>query len=262
MSKASASILACTIALLVPTVVRAEPAVLGLARAYLGPQSTLDGITSIHFVGKLQRVDPDHADKPPVVDALDMIFARPLRQRLVDRQDKVTRTTVLDGYDAWDWDQSNSDPAKFRLTWLSAADIKTLRANTWENLYYYSVPEGGSVVDAGPATVDGVACERVDFTHAPGIIYERYFDRDTGRLVLTVRGQEMIRESGEIRADGIRFAKSIVSTMKSPSGKDMVTTVTFDTVALNEPLAPDLFVVPSTAPRKAEAQPAAAAVGK
>jgi hypothetical protein len=209
----------------------------------------------------LERRDPDNAESAPIVDALDMTFAKPLRQRLVVREAKVTRTTVLDGYDAWDRTQDNSDASKFRLTWLGAGDIKTLRANTWENLYYYRSPEGGSVEDMGPATIDGIACERVDFTHGPGIVYERYFDRDTGRLVLTVRGQEMIRESGEIRADGIRFAKTIVSTTKAPSGKDQVTTVIFDSVTLNEAVPANLFTVPSIARQKAPL-PAGGTAGK
>jgi hypothetical protein len=256
MPKAPALIAACALALLAPATGRAEPAVLGLARAYLGPQSTLDAIKSIHFVGTLKRMDPDHPGKASSVESLEMTFARPLKQKLVDRQPLVTRTTVLDGYDAWDWDQSNSDPSKYRLKWLNADDVKTLRANTWENLYYYSRPEGGSVEDKGPATVDGVACERVDFTHQTGIVYERYFDRDTGRLVMTVRGPEVIRESGELRADGIRFAKTIVSSVKGPQGKDEVTMVDFDSVALNEPLAPGLFDVPSPPAPKAAAAPA------
>jgi hypothetical protein len=228
-----------------PAAAQAEPAVLGLARAYLGPESTLNGIKSIHFVGTVQRVDPDQPALSPIVDSLDMVFAKPLRQRLVVVGPKASRTTVLDGYDAWDWLQERDDPTKFRLIWLTAPDIKTLRANTWENLYYYRGPEGGAIEDKGPATVDGVACERVDFTHAPGIVYERYFDRDTGRLVQTVKGAEQIRESGEIRADGIRFAKKIVSTTKNPDGKEVVTTVTFDSVVLNEPLRADFFAVPS-----------------
>jgi hypothetical protein len=253
MSKASASILYCAIALAAPAAARAEPAVLGLARAYLGPESTLEGVQSIHFVGTVQRVDPDAASTPPIVDALEITFAKPLRQRLVVRGPKASRTTVLDGYDAWDWFQDNQDPTKFRLTWLNAGDTKTLRANTWENLYYFRGPEGGSVEDKGPDTIDGVACERVDFTHGPGIVYERYFDRDTGRLVLTIRGAEKIRESGEIRADGIRFAKTIVSTMKNAGGRDVVTTVTFDSVVLNEPLRADFFAVPSAPTPKAAA---------
>jgi hypothetical protein len=261
MSKAPTSILFCAIAIMAPAAARAEPAVLGLARAYLGPESTLDGIKSIHFLGNVQRIDPDAALNPDVAD-LDMVFAKPLRQRLVVRGAKATRTTVLDGYDAWDLLRDNLDPTKARLSWLNAPDIKTLRANTWENLYYYRGPEGGTIEDKGPATIDGVACERVDFTHGPGIVYERFFDRDTGRLVLTVKGAEEIRESGEIRADGIRFAKTIVSTTKNPKGNVVTTTVTFASVVLNEPLPADYFAVPNIPAAKAPASPASGAVAR
>jgi len=250
MSKTSASILLCAAALLSPAAARAEPAVVALARAYLGPQSTLDGISSIHYVGSLDRIDPSRGDKVPVHATLDLIFVKPMKQRLVARGEKVTMTTVLDGYDAWDLLQDNVDASKYRLTWLPAAEIRTLRANTWENLSYYRVPEGGSIEDMGPATVDGIVCERVDFFHGPASAYERYFDRDTGRLVLTVMGQETVRESGEIRVDGVRFPKSIISTTKTTSGKEIASTTTFESVVLNEPLAPGLFAVPDLPPAK------------
>jgi hypothetical protein len=258
MSKAPVPILACAIALLATPLAQAEPAVLGLARAYRGPESTLEAITSVHYVGTLERRDPDHPDKGAVSGALDMIFAKPLRQRMIDREERGSRTTVLDGYDAWDFTESNADPSKFRLTWLAAGDVKTLRANTWENLYNYSSPAGGSIEDKGPATIDNIACERVDFTHAPGIVYERYFDRDTGRLVLTVRGAETIRESGEIMVDGVRFPKTIASSTKTPTGKELVATVTFSSVVLNEKLGPDVFAAPSNLNERA-AQPVAGA---
>jgi len=249
------TVMACALALSTAAA-SAEPAVVGLARAYLGPQSTLDGMTSLHFVGSLERLDPDHAGKGPTRTSLDMIFAKPMRQRLVVRDDKTSMTTVLDGYDAWDLLQDNADPKRFRLTWLQASVIKTLRANTWENLYYYRVPAGGSIDDKGPATIDGVECERVDFNHGSGMVFERYFDRDTGRLVLTVRGAEAFRESGEIRVEGVRFPKTIVSVTKTASGKDLVTTATFDSIVLNEPVSPDLFVAPNIL--KTRAAPAAA----
>jgi hypothetical protein len=261
MSKAPALFLACAAALLSPQSARAEPAVLGLARAYLGPQSTLDGINSIHFVGTLERVDPNQPAKATAPVTLDMIFSKPLRQRLVIRGPKVTMTTVLDGYDAWDSFQDNLDPTRHRLNWLKAADVKNLRANTWENLYYYQVPDGGSVEDKGPAKIDGADCELVDFTHGGGIVYERYFDRDTGRLVLTVNGPESIRESGEMKVDGIRFPKVIVSTTRTESGKDLVATATFNHIDINEPLTENLFVVPNFPPPKPAAQPASDSQG-
>src|SRR5271166_1805398 len=101
MSHLSLSVLACTGALLASAAARAEPAVVGLARAYLGPQSTLDAITSIHYLGSLDRLDPGRADKVAEHASLDLTLVKPLRQHLVIRGSKATRTTVLDGYDAW-----------------------------------------------------------------------------------------------------------------------------------------------------------------
>jgi hypothetical protein len=253
-------ILAC--ALLASAGLRAEPAVIGLARAYLGPDSTLDGITTIHFVGTLERTNPDHPEVGPIHASLDMLFSRPYRQRQVVRTARVTDVTVLDGYDAWDRVVDNTDPTKFRLKWLSANDITSLRANSWENLHFFrGLDDGATAVDQGPSTVDGIACERVDFIHGPADTFERFFDRDTGKLVLTVKSGESIRENGEIVVDGIKFPKEIVSTAKTPSGKDVITTVTFDSVVLNEAIRPDLFGAPNLIPDKAPA-PAVAAPGK
>jgi hypothetical protein len=192
----------------------------------------------------LDQVNPDNPKEGAIHGSLDLLFAKTLRQRLVVKAEKATMTTVLDGYDAWDYMADNADPTKFRIKWLPASEIKMLRANTWENLYFYHGLEG-TVEDKGVATMDGIACERVDFTHGPGIVYERYFDRDTGRLVVTVRGQETIRESGEIVVEGIRFARSIVSTTKNPSGTTTVSTVTFSNIWLNGPVPPGTFDVPS-----------------
>ena len=47
-----------------------------LARAYLGPQSTLDAITSIHYVGSLDRLDPTKGDKVTVHASLDLTLVK------------------------------------------------------------------------------------------------------------------------------------------------------------------------------------------
>jgi hypothetical protein len=261
MSKASLPTRILALALVASAGLRAEPAVIGLARAYLGPDSTLDGINTIHFVGSFERTDPDHPEVGTIHATLDMVFSKPYRQRQVMRGAKVSDTTVLDGYDAWERLQDNVDPSKFRLKWLSVNDIKSLRANTWENLHFFrGLDVGDTAEDQGPSTVDGIACERVDFIHGQGNVFERFFDRDTGKLVLTVRSGESIRETGEIIVDGIKFPKSIVSVAKTPSGKDLVTTVTFDSVVLNEPIKGDAFAAPNLMPEKAVPSAGAAPV--
>jgi hypothetical protein len=224
----------------------AEPAVIGLARAYLGPESSLDSVRAIHFRGTLDRVDPDHAERGVEHARLDLIVVKPDRQRQIVRGEKVTETTVLDGYEAWDYLADNADPSKHVMTWLRASDIKALQATTWENLYFYrGRPGDASVVDKGPATVEGIACERIDFVHTPTIIFERYFDRDSGRLVHTIVGKEELREDGELRVDGIRFPRTVVSTRKTASGKDLTSTVTFESIVLNEPESASTFAAPA-----------------
>jgi hypothetical protein len=248
MSTARFRLLFSALVLIAPAAARAEPAVLGLARAYLGPESTLEGLKSIRFIGTLDRIDPTPG-APAIHSDLDMVFEKPLRQHMVMKGPKITITTGLDGYNGWDLLQDNANPARRRLTWLQVQDLRTLRANTWENLYYYKAPEGGSVEDKGPMTADGVDCERVDFDHGAGVVYQRYFDRDTGRLVQTILGNETFREAGELRFYGIRFPKTIVSTVTSPKGVS-TTTATFTQVVLNENLPDSLFAVPAAAPVK------------
>ncbi len=256
MNKACPGVFGAALLLLACAPARAEPAIVSLARAYLGPESTLDSLQSIHYVGSLDRTETGPKALPPSHSTLDMVFVKPLRQRLVVRGANVTFTTVLDGYDAWDLQAPNADPSRFRLRWMPAADIKKLRANTWENLYYYRADEGGAVEDKGGATIDGIACERVDFSHGEGIVYARYFDRDTGRLVLTVRDSDSFRESGEVRVEGIRFPKSIVSVSTGRSGITVTSTATFERITINEPLDPELFARPNLAPgTSAVAQP-------
>src|ERR1039458_7139345 len=117
MSKLCPSLLACACALIGSAAVRAEPAVIGLARAYLGPDSTLDGITSIHFTGGLERLDTEHADKGPFRGAIDQngiadffITGRQEKQRA------ATEKNLADaGYPRWEdllmQSNGNTDPA-------------------------------------------------------------------------------------------------------------------------------------------------------
>jgi hypothetical protein len=244
--------LACAWALAAAASAGAEPAVIGLARAYLGPDSTLDSVQAIHFSGTLDRSDPDHAERGIEHATFDLIVAKPARQRQIVHGAKATETTVLDGYEAWDYLEDNADPSRHVMTWLKATDIKGLQASTRENLYFFRGLSGeGAVVDRGPATIDGVTCERVDFVHSPAVVFERFFDRDSGRLVSTLVGNETVREAGEVRVDGIRFPKTVVSSKKTASGKDLVSTVTFERIVLNEPQGPSTFAVPAAPPPKA-----------
>lgn len=230
------SFLAC---LLMPALCAASQADewIAKARAFLGSESALDRVTSIHFTGIL---DVDENTRLPV----DIVFQKPDRQRITVKSEKVIETTALDGYDAWQRRSNPANPAQWQLTLLDPPQVKRLRANTWENLHFFKGLDrhGGRVDFKGDATVDGIACVKLAFVHSDSIIFYRYYDKITGRLVKTeTEAGGEIREEGEIIANGVRFPKKIIN--KSPDGK--MTTITFDKVVTNEPLPASEFAVPA-----------------
>ena len=134
------------------------------------------------------------------------------------------------------------------MTLLTNDQIKRLRANTWENLSFFHGIEQrrGSVKDLGKATVDGKSCRKLGFDHGDGIVFTRYFDDATGRLVLTETENGItIREEDEAVVEGIRFPHKIISTSKLADGTDRTVSIEFDKITVNEVFADSLFAVPA-----------------
>ena len=238
---------ACAALVAVASAVAAEPAIIAKARAFIGSEAALEGLKSVHFVGTLVTVDP--ADpKKEVRAAMEIIFQKPDQQQIKSTSDKVIEVTALDGYDGWQRIQDVKDPAKWQQTLLGTDQIKRLRANTWENLSFYRGIErkNGRMEDQGNATIDGVACRKIAFIHAAKIIFYRFFDAATGRLVYTeTESGGSIRESGEVRINGLRFPKSIITEMKDSAGAARAVTITFDQITVNETFPNSLFSVPA-----------------
>ncbi len=270
-----------------------DPPIIAKARAYLGSEAALNAVQSVHLVGAFVNGGADKpagaAVAPASASAVDIIFQKPWQHHLVvtatetvkapgiptdaqraglaaapETKSTIVRTIALDGYDAWERLQQNSNPPRLGL--LNIDQIRVLRADVWENLGYYRgiQAEGGTVEDQGPATSDGVACEKIAFIHAPNVIYYRYFELATGRLVYTeTAGGLKIREEGSLEAAGIKFPQKIVTTEPTVAGATpRTTTLTIDRVTVNEVFPSTLFAVPlPTVPERppVPAAPAAAA---
>lgn len=222
---------------------RAELPIIAKARAYLGTEDALNRVQSIHYVGTL--VSADATDKG--TSQVEIFYQAPYQQRIEATSAKGTEITALDGYDGWQHAQAGNDPAKQRTTLLGPAQVKRLRANAWENLAFFRGIEraGGEVIDHGDATIQGVACRKVVFVHAKDIAFTRYFEKATGRLVLTeTETGGTIREEGEIFANGIRFPKAITTDSKIPGGDSQKFTITFSSVTVNEKIPDSKFVAP------------------
>lgn len=206
------------------------------ARARLGSESALQGMTSIRFVGTIE-VDGTTAR------AMDIIFQKPLQQRITLTGPELIEIIALDDYDGWQKRINPKNPTQWQLTLLDGPQIKRLRAQAWDNLNFLRNIDRlrGTVKVGGDATVDGLACVKLVFTYYENIVLTRYYDKATARLIKTETetGVE-IREEGEMFAQGIRFPRKVSNRDKS--GKTV--TMTFEKVVLNEAYPAREFAVP------------------
>jgi len=224
-----------------------EPAIIAKARAFIGSDDALNAVGSVRYEGWLIAPDPANPGKE-TKSAMEIIFQRPDRQRISVRSEKMVEVTGLDGYEAWQRVHDPADPTKWRQTLLGPDQIKRLRANTWENLSYFRGVEsrGGRIEDQGAAEVEGVACRKIAFSHGAGIVFIRYFEVATGRLLLTETvGGGRIREQGSTLVGGIRFPGSIVTLTRNAKGEETKVTISFEKITVNQPLPAAEFAVPA-----------------
>jgi hypothetical protein len=235
---------------LLVVIARADAAkTIAKARAAVGSESVLNALQSVHYTGTLETTSTDAAGiEKPVKVAIEIIFQRPYRQRIIATSAEKIEITALNDYEGWQREQDPGDTALWRMTLLSKDQIKRLRANTWENLAFFRGIDrrGGRVDDLGTVQQDGQACTKLAFIHADDIIFYRYFDQASGRLLLTETENGIrIREEGDLMAGGLRFPRKMITSNRVDGAKDRVISITFDKVTVNETFADSLFEIPA-----------------
>jgi len=229
-----------------------EPAIVAKARAYLGSESALNAVNSVHMTGNISGALDASGTSSQM--AVDIIVQKPWQESITMLGKDRFVHMALDDFEASQQTQESPsanqtviDPKKpWRLTILGPDQVRALRVDISESLWFYrgALRAGGTVEDRGAATVDGIDTEKVAFVYAPNAVYIRYFERSTGRLVFTeTESGTKIRESGEIMAGGIRFPRQIAVT-DTLNGKESTKTYSFDKITLNESFPAALFSVP------------------
>lgn len=240
--------LGCVAASVVAGLSAAEPTIIAKARSFLGTEAALTGVKSVRYAGTVVTTFSNEPEKP-LREAVEIIVQKPDQQRVTATSDKSIEINGLDGYEGWQRVQDAANPKNWRQVVFKPDVLKRIRAQARENLMFFGGLErmGGRYEDGGAATVDGVACQKIGFVHAPGIVFYRYFEVATGRLVQTATDDGTItREAGELVTNGVRFPKSMTITSKLPDGRTKVTVITFDAITVNENFPARLFAVPST----------------
>jgi hypothetical protein len=214
-------------------------AIIGKARAYVGSEEALNSVTSIHYVGQLISEDG-------TTGKVDIIFQKPNFQMVVVEIGNIRETTALSGYEGWRKVEDLENETDWELTLLEARQIRRLQANVWENLNWFRgiQKRNAEVVYDGRKEIDGVDCHKVSYLHGDGIQFIRYFDIETGRLVVTETEQGgQIREEGQILEADIRFPESVVTSVGDESSK-----IQFDRVEVNRKYDEEMFDVPMLLP--------------
>ncbi|RKX34636.1 MAG: hypothetical protein DRP71_06325 [Verrucomicrobia bacterium] len=213
--------------------------IIARARVYVGSEEALNNVTSIHYRGVLISQDG-------TTGKVDIIFQKPEFQVVMVEVENIRETTALSGYDGWRKVEDMNNEADWEVTLLEARQIRRLQANVWENLNWFRgiKKRNAEVVYDGRKEIDGVECDRVSYLHGDGIQFIRYFDIETGRLVVTETEQGgQIREEGKITELGIRFPERVVTSVKGKSS-----TIQFDLVEVNKEYDEELFDVPMLLP--------------
>ena len=241
--------------ILVPSILMVLPIkadtedVISLARSYLGSESALEAVKTVVYSGTLvsSGVDAEGVEQSTTAQ-IKIIFSAPFYQRIRITSPERTETTGLDDYEAWQRIENPENLDQWRMTLLDTEQIRRLRANTWENLNFFKniAGVGGSMENEGLVAVDGKQLHKIAFKHGYGIIFFRFFDPVTGKLVRSETDSgAVIMEAGENRVAGVRFPNQVITSSTRPDGSIQKVAVTFESIEVNQSLDRGMFRVPS-----------------
>lgn len=214
--------------------------VIAKAREYLGGDEAIDRIESIYYIGTFESSDGATGE-------MSIIFKKPMQQRIEVNRGDLSEVSVLNELDGWRKVFDPDDKKRWSITFHEPARVRELQANTWENLNFFRNIERrrGRIENEGLVEIDGSQAAKLVFRHPHNITFTRYFDMDTGRLVMTEThdGSE-IREYGRMVVDGVVFPERIVMRRDD----ELVNEIRFSEVRINEDFDESLFEVPSMTP--------------
>ncbi len=217
--------------------------IIATARQYLGREERINAIRTIQYIGRFEAPSDGSSGH------IQIILSRPMKQRQVVEKGDDLVVTVVDDYDGWRSSVNLQKPDILQLEILGSKELKRLRANTFENLSFFSGirKQHGVVISKGRVRKDGRAANLLVFRYEDDLFFERYFDVETGELIATVTDQGLeMRELGEVIVEGVRFPDRVVSLING----EVVNTIFFDEIKVNEEIDETAFEMPSFLPSK------------
>jgi hypothetical protein len=212
------------------------------ARAALGDETALSSVKSL-------RIEMSAADgEGKALGSVISEYKAPMKQREIDYTfANLEVITAIDGREGHRVLHRLDNNAR-QLQILPSEEVNARRDFVTSNLYLLATPnaERGSVAINGTETIDGVACEALDYKYKSGITVRRLVNKATGKLVGTRINQnaktgDLMVNVGEQKIAGIAYPKSIV--IRDKDGKTL-RTLTVNKVEVNPEIADSGFITP------------------
>ncbi len=235
--KISLAVVIGMIALMSAAVAGSAAVVIERARAALGSEAALTGLSSIRYEGRI--LNPEGVEE----GVIRLYFRRPFDQRIEVESDGIMDLTVVNDLEGFVMKRDLASGAWQRMV-LPAEDVRRLHSNSVENLNFFRGPArlGGRTEYGGKVEKHGKMTDRVLFIYPNGVSFERFFDA-SGNLVATIVGEGglELREKGKLESGGIQFPRRV----ETYSDGDLIRVVEFDRIDVNTPLNSDLFAFPA-----------------
>ncbi|MCC5839618.1 MAG: hypothetical protein JJT96_05790 [Opitutales bacterium] len=213
-------------------------AIITRARALVGEEEVLRNVRALMIHGREISADGEREM------TYHAVLKRPLFQRVEQNDGTSLTATAIDGTEGWILRRDLAAPlASAQVMPMSTVLFRRMRSNTISNLYFYRGYEefGGEVVLLEEREFAGRPVHVLEFREDPRNPLQRFFDKETGRLVATKIGDGItLIERGEQFIAGIRFPEEIESHVDG----ELVGRMTLDTVQVNQPVDLGIFQYP------------------
>lgn len=208
------------------------------ARATVGVEKALVGLTTLRVAAELQPADPTI---PP---ALISITARkPCSQRMEIKIDDLTETTIVSGAHGC-MIRSNLVAKASQMRDIIGPELSRLRYNTRQffNFFQPDVKNGETVRYSGVESRLGLRVYKLNYAYPEGLTTIRYFSVKDGSLVSTIspNGVESVGVGSQEIA-GIKFPKEVDYYGKG----EKIHTIILKKIYVNKPLNAGIFKIPA-----------------
>lgn len=220
----------------VPLSAKTADEIIAQARSFVGSEEALDAIQALRFVGVLDPADPDAPEM-----GIDLLIEKPAKQRLVVTGADGTTTSIVGSSQGYIL-QNNFETGQESFQVMPFQQIRSLRANTVENLYFFDPPQRFQVRTKymGDEEIDGRLSHVLKFSHRGGLAYVRYFDVETGELIATEADTGFMNmEVGQQEVDGLKFSESVEAYLDG----ELVHTIRFSEIEVNPEIPEGAFSV-------------------